>query len=258
MTERRPTVGCPHRELAVGWALHCLEPAEESLFVAHLADCAECRGIVRETEEVGAALAVAVPDAAPPDELERRILAAADNTGTGQAEVTSLRNRARRSDQPVRRVLTAAATIVLVAVSTVLGVRVAQLDGERDRIAREVTEMSQVVDRLAAPDTRRVALETSDGRSMALLLAARDGWTVVPVDLPANAAAHQVYVLWGLRGGSAVALGAFDVSGDSAAAHPVGSGRRAEAFTAFAVSLEPGRTPPAEPSKVMASGTVES
>jgi hypothetical protein len=27
---------CPHTELAVGWALHSLEPAEESLVAAHL------------------------------------------------------------------------------------------------------------------------------------------------------------------------------------------------------------------------------
>lgn len=31
MNDQREAVRCPHRELAVGWALHSLEPAEESL-----------------------------------------------------------------------------------------------------------------------------------------------------------------------------------------------------------------------------------
>ena len=29
-------------ELAVGWALHALEPEDEALFAAHLASCARC------------------------------------------------------------------------------------------------------------------------------------------------------------------------------------------------------------------------
>jgi hypothetical protein len=46
--------GCPYRELAVGWALHALEPAEESLVIGHLADCPTCASNAAETEEVGA------------------------------------------------------------------------------------------------------------------------------------------------------------------------------------------------------------
>lgn len=252
MNGLRPAPGCPHRELAVGWALHCLEPAEEAQLAAHLPACTECRRTVREAEEVGAALAVAVPDAAPPDELERRVLAAVGDAGTRPGTVSMVRRPSWR------RALTAAAALVLVAVSTVLGVQVAQLDGERDRIARQAAEMSRVVDRLAAPDARRVALTTGDGRPKAVLLAERGQLTLIPTALPANAVDRQVYVLWGLGSrGSPVALGGFDVSPEAPIAHPVGSPPRAKAFTAFAVSLEPGRTPPAGPSNIMASGTVE-
>jgi hypothetical protein len=67
-------VGCPHRELAVGWALHALEPAEESLVAAHLRDCPVCASTAAQTEEVGAMLGFSVPEMIPSVELEQRVL----------------------------------------------------------------------------------------------------------------------------------------------------------------------------------------
>ncbi len=66
--------GCPHRELAVGWALHALERVEESLFAAHTSDCPVCATTSAQTEEVGAMLGLSVPEAIPSAELEQRIL----------------------------------------------------------------------------------------------------------------------------------------------------------------------------------------
>ena len=74
--------GCPYRELVVGWALHALEPAEESLVLGHLADCPTCASSAAETEEVGAMLALSVPQTIPSVGLEQRILSA---TGTSRA-----------------------------------------------------------------------------------------------------------------------------------------------------------------------------
>ncbi|MGH3783803.1 MAG: hypothetical protein ACRDRO_25070 [Pseudonocardiaceae bacterium] len=65
---------CPHRELAVGWALHALEPAEESLAAAHLPDCPMCARIAAQTEELGALLGLSVPEMIPSIELEQRVL----------------------------------------------------------------------------------------------------------------------------------------------------------------------------------------
>ncbi|MBV8996051.1 MAG: hypothetical protein JO287_20660 [Pseudonocardiales bacterium] len=80
--------GCPYRELVVGWALHALEPAEESLVIGHLADCPTCASIAAETEEVGAMLALSVPQTIPSVGLEQRILSA---TGASRAaQVVSL------------------------------------------------------------------------------------------------------------------------------------------------------------------------
>src|SRR3712207_7218554 len=38
-------------ELAVGWALHALEPEDETVFSAHLATCARCADTVAERSE---------------------------------------------------------------------------------------------------------------------------------------------------------------------------------------------------------------
>ena len=70
---------CPHGELAVGWALHVLEPAEEVLVADHLPDCDECTRTVAETELVGATLGLAVPQETPSAELEQWILALANS-----------------------------------------------------------------------------------------------------------------------------------------------------------------------------------
>jgi hypothetical protein len=65
---------CPHRELAVGWALHALELAGHSLVAAHLPDCLICTSTALETEEVGATLGLSVLQADPSTELEQRVL----------------------------------------------------------------------------------------------------------------------------------------------------------------------------------------
>jgi len=44
---------CPHRELAVGWALHALEAAGDSLVAAHMPDCPICTSTATQTEEIG-------------------------------------------------------------------------------------------------------------------------------------------------------------------------------------------------------------
>ncbi len=300
MNASPPEPACPHCELAVGWAFHCLEPSEEALFAGHLPDCAECRQTVQEAEEVGAAFAVTVPDAVPPESLQQRILAAADNdidhtdddvdradddvdhtdddvdhtdddvdhtderaghraVGSGRRpDAEPLRRRVlpRPAWRSVGRVLTAAAMVALIAVAGVLGIRVVQLDAERDRVAQQLASMSQLVERIADPNARAVTLTSTDGRPMAMLVAEPGQVTLLPMGLPANSAS-QTYVLWGLGTGTPVALDAFDVTTDPTVVHTVGSVSRVEAFSAFAVSIEPGRTPPAAPSDVLATGEVD-
>lgn len=81
MTDQHPAPGCAHSELAVGWALHALEPAEEILVAAHLPDCPECLDAAADAEEVGALLGLSIPAARPSPEMEQRVLAV---VGTAQ------------------------------------------------------------------------------------------------------------------------------------------------------------------------------
>ena len=75
MTDQLRASGCPHSELATGWALRALEPAEESMLAAHLVECADCTRTVSDAEYVGAALGLSLPQTAPSPVLEQRILA---------------------------------------------------------------------------------------------------------------------------------------------------------------------------------------
>ncbi|MGH3905308.1 MAG: hypothetical protein ACRDTE_14120 [Pseudonocardiaceae bacterium] len=75
MNDQSHAPACPNSEMAVGLALHALEPDEEILVAAHLPDCAECARIVAETEQVGTTLGLSIPEMTPSPELEQRILA---------------------------------------------------------------------------------------------------------------------------------------------------------------------------------------
>lgn len=82
MTGQQCDPDCSRSQLATGWALHALEPAEDLLVTAHLLDCSECARTVAQTELVGAVLGLSVPEAIPSAELEQRVLAV---TTTAQA-----------------------------------------------------------------------------------------------------------------------------------------------------------------------------
>ena len=88
---------CPHRELAVGWALHALEPTEELPVAGHMPDCPSCTSTAAQTEELGATLGLSVPQAIPSTELQRRILTV---TGNRRAAPVVPSTRARRITMP--------------------------------------------------------------------------------------------------------------------------------------------------------------
>lgn len=259
MSERNSFPACPHRELAVGWALHALEPAEESLITAHLPECSECARIVVETEEVSASLGMSIPQEMPSPELGRRVLALAAPSVV--APVVPLVQPAQRPVPVLRaraRVFAVAAAVIMIAASVALGSRVVQLENQRNQTERQLAAMSEVMKRVADPGLERVPLVTTDGRAMGVVLAGRDNVVVVPTGLPANQVTDQTYVLWGLRGTEPRALAAFDVTPDAPASRTVRSVGGSARFTGYAVSLEPGRTLPAEPTDVIAMGQVES
>lgn len=262
MNDQSRVEDCPHTELAVGWALHSLEPAEEPLVAAHLPECPLCARVASQAEETGAILGLSVPEYIPSAELEQRILSV---TGTRWTEPVVPLVPPARPDRPIPRLsrlrfreLAGVAATILVAAAVVLGVRVVQLDGQLDQAQRQATALSETVRSAADPAAVRVPLVATDGQPVGMVLASHDQVAVVPTRLPSNRVADQTYVLWGLAGKTPIALGAFDVSGEAPQLHAVPLGARMETFTGYAVSLEPGRRAPAVPTEVVASGLVNS
>lgn len=99
--QRHRVAGCPHRELAVGWALHALEPTEELPVAAHMPDCPICTSTATQTEELGATLGLSVPQAIPSTELQQRVLSVTgDRRAAPVVPSTPSTPRARRITMP--------------------------------------------------------------------------------------------------------------------------------------------------------------
>ncbi len=101
MTDARS--GADHRlwdELAVGWALHALEPEDEAVFAAHLAGCGRCSRTVAETAEVMAAMATDLPPAEPGEGLRDRLREAVERTE--QVPQSPQRGQRERDDEVAR------------------------------------------------------------------------------------------------------------------------------------------------------------
>ncbi len=286
---------CPMTEQAVGWALHALEPDEEMEVVRHLPKCPTCRETVHAAQEVLPGLGSAVEQVEPPSRLRDNLLAAAAETpqyppvlrprpslddvpsdvDTGgtvpshqhlevtsgpPAPQTSARpGRLGRLSSPRGRMLVAA-SLALVAVLGIggLSVRTAELQAERDAQSVQAQSIFDMVARFDEPGSRHAFLAEQPGVSPVAAVLVNGGESkVLTVGLPANATDRDTYVLWGMRdGGTPQAVGTFDVVPTQGGAHTVGSVPQASGFTAYAISIEPGRTPPAAPSQVIASGRV--
>lgn len=224
-------------ELAAGYALHGLSPADEQLFVAHLETCTDCAATLREHELVAAQLGSISHyqdnDQAPSWESMRdRIL----GPRTEAPAVVDLAERRRRYTAS-RRVLAAAAAVVIVAAG---GITVWRLSTGGSSCS-------------AASGCHQIQLDAS-GKTLASLVVRNNTVTVTPTHMPA-APAGKVYVLWQQpRGGRATALSAFTAAAGSPATVTL---RDPYAKTAaFAVSLEPASgSLPKRPTDTLASGT---
>src|SRR2546423_1371328 len=112
----------PHQafeELAAGYAINALEPADEQAFLDHLATCDRRAALVREYSGVAGDLATLSVVAEPPADLWADIEEALDEPRV----VIDLAAQARRRRQFSARTLTAAAATV--AVASVAGWQVA-------------------------------------------------------------------------------------------------------------------------------------
>jgi hypothetical protein len=274
----------PFDELAVGWALHALEPEDESFFVAHLAGCDRCATTVAETTDVMAAMATDLPQSEPSEGLRNRIRAAVEQTEqlpgppTEPAEhvehvepapaVPVVRPIAsapepRRTIEPRsrwRRGVPLGLIAAGVAAIVGLGIWNVVLTSDRNELQATVAEQSQMVNGLLVPGQAMIApLEEPGGRSVATVVARGDEVDVITHGLSVNDADSTTYVLWGMGGETAQPLGTFDVTGSQMEMQTVSSGLTGlDQFAAYGISLEPGQEAPSLPTEVVATGQVTS
>ena len=275
-------------ELAVGWGLHALEPEDETLFAAHLRTCDRCRQTVADTSEVMAALAGDLPPAEPSEGLRERLRAAVEETEQVRPAEPSQAPVARapverptpvpldgataygnfRAPLPARhadprpswrRVLPTALVAATVAAVLALGAWNVVVTGDRDSARTLAAERSQVIESLLQPGRAAIAPLTEDGQQIATVVA-RDGQVQVLAEgLPVNDDAAETYVVWGIRDGSPVAIGTFDVVTPQMDLRTVGSRATGlDDYSTYAISIEPGRQAPTEPSEIVATGQVTS
>jgi hypothetical protein len=273
MSTARPGPGHDEgfEELAVGHALHALEPEDADAFLPHLADCARCREVVDDTTEVMAHLATAAPSAEPPPGLGERLRAEVARTPQdGAAEVPQAvapPTAARPTPSvpapaavPVpRRRWTSVLVAAAVAAVVGLGGWTVVLMGERDE-ARDATaaEAAMLEEMLRPGPATVVPVADDDGRTVATLLARDDGVQVVSHALEANDPDADNYVLWGLDQGTPKALGTFDVSGSGLELSSL-EVEGADDFPSYGLTVEPGDTAPEAPTTdVVARGSLPS
>jgi anti-sigma-K factor RskA len=264
-------------ELAVGWALHALEPEDDAAFAAHLPGCARCADTVADTRAAMAVMAAELPAAEPSEELRHRLRAAVEATDQaplptadggrptpapragGHVQTPTARPRVpvARSGRAriVSRALAAAALAAIVGV----GVWNVGLASERRHLESTLAQQSAVMDALVDPDRATLAPLGGDGQPVATVVPGEGEIEVVTHGLAVNDAAHTIYVVWGLHGDVPVPLGTFDVKGPQMTLQTVGSASTgAEQYDQYAVSLEPGRKAPSAPTDVVATGQVTS
>ncbi|MEP6853701.1 MAG: anti-sigma factor [bacterium] len=172
------------------------------------------------------------------------------------ASVTDL--GARRADRARSGRLgwTLAAAAAVLAV--VLGVATFLAVSSRNHQADLAGAREQAITSLLSGSGQVVPLRTDGGKTVAAVVARRDTVSVVSSNIPVNAA-DKTYVLWGIAGPGKdpVALGVFDVRKSGLQTAKVGADSRGgyTRFPTFAVSREPGHSPPAKPSVVVALGS---
>lgn len=267
---------------AVAFALHALEPDEDITVQNHLPQCRSCQETARETELVLGGFGASVEQVDPPPRLRENVLARIKETpqlpplpGATQRSASSESDDApRRRAEPDRgagggrwarqlslrgrrRLVAAAVAVIGVLGVGGLGVYAAQVQQQRDAQIAQSQILAEIVTQLDRPGTTHATLTTPRGEPVAAVLTTGTQRTVVTAGLTPNDRDDTIYVVWGTSTRDPRPIGTFDVDAASAGVHSVNSAGEAEAFSGYAISVEPGRAAPAAPTTVVASGQVD-
>lgn len=273
----------PWEELAVGHALHALEPADEAAFASHLPTCDSCRRLLAEMHEVAADLAYAADPTDPPASLWQGIAARLDSSdrpplpaeframeslpvpsagkarsalepGGGSADGSY---RSAEPAEPGRRPAWLRTTALAVAAGLIV---IAGLGGivlvgrylqvRSDKAAAE-RQLAAVLTCAGRTECSVVPLKGQDGSAASAVALVQTGTVQLVVNnLPATDS-RSSYVLWaGRPGGPMTGVGRFLIS--NAGRHIISPDLRSPvtltAGGVLAVTREPGRAIPAAPS----------
>ncbi len=261
--------------LAAGYALHALEPEDEQRLAVHLMTCRSCARLVADTAALGAAFAELIAEAAepPPAELRDRILAAA---AAEPRELTSSPQQPRAfgshpDDRPpvtvtvapqrrpvarVRRMqLRGKIAVGVLAAAVGIGIAIPVTWAVSDSGRPSVTN-SALAQWLLEPNAREVTLRSSSGSAVAKAVMTDKGVFLLADGLPVNDRSRSIYVLWAGNGnGARAAIATFDVRGGSAVQLTATRlPMKSSDISNVAISYEPGRKAPSNPSDVVLSG----
>lgn len=241
--------------LAVGWALHALEPEEEEAFAGHLATCSRCQATVQESEEALGELAQDVPLVDPPSRVLNRIRAAvADDTAPHRLTRAPVAVPSSTTQAPRLRRWAAGAMAAAIVLIALLSWNVVLRNQAADA-RRVAAQRQEVISRLAGSSTR-AALQDDANRTVGYVEQRGADLQVLTTGLAPNDRTRSTYVLWGIQGSGRppLAVGTFDVLRAGTDVRPVLGRAPLAGFSGFSVSREPGRTAPDRPSAVVASG----
>lgn len=232
-------------ELAVGYALSALEPEETTRFEEHLASCSRCAAVLKDSRHVMAELAFAEPQAELPRTLRAAILR---NTKTPKRPGASWRW--------VRWGAVAACVATLAALAAWNAV----LRNDNSALSQRADRAGAVVACLRSSNCRAVPLAPLSGGSAPVVAVVRPSQVELVVDgLTPNNVRTSVYVLWQKANGDLRAVRNFDVGASGVSViGPAPLVAPLAETSAFAVSLEPGRVAPVQPSHPVAIGSVSS
>jgi anti-sigma-K factor RskA len=183
-------------ELSAAYALHALDPEEQSAFEQHLARCEECQRMVADFQETAAVLAFDVEGPAPPPALRERIL---DRARTERPKVVALHERRRW-------VLPATASLAAAAAAAAIGLGVWAYS-----LSEDLDQSEQVVAALSQEGADRIPLEGANGT----LVVNPDGQASLVVFGLDAAPEEETYEAWVIDDGAPVPAGLFRGGGDN-------------------------------------------
>jgi len=227
-------------ELAAGYALDALEPAEEAELLTHLEDCELCRDALGGHQLVAAQLAALADDElAPPSWAAIRTGIVGTPTSAPPADVVSITERRHRSPRVLGAI--AAAFVLIAGVVTVVAVN------NGGQSAREAAISS------CRADAACHVVQLNRGHSESAVVIVRNGSARVwPTDL-SSPSDNRVYALWQLPRVGTPTLLAQPVPRTSASSAPLVLPY--DETAAFALSVEPAAPKAVAPTDVVAIGT---